>query len=170
MRFVLILVGCMFSCQALSAQDSLSAGRSAKFNIADLSFISGKWTGTMEWGDMEENWSTPMGNCMMCVYRCVKNGKVVFYEFIVIEQNEDSIPVMKLRHFSPGSVGWEDKNNPYEYPLVSIESNKARFERPDKQTSMVYQRVSKNKLRVTLERQENGKWKIDVFNYTLAEK
>jgi hypothetical protein len=48
-------------------------------NMKDLSFMAGKWTTESEWGQMEENWSEPMGNCMMCAYRCVKDGKIVFY-------------------------------------------------------------------------------------------
>lgn len=138
-------------------------------NIQDLSFISGKWTATMSWGNLEEYWSEPMGNCMMCTFRCVNNGKVIFYEFIVIEQQQDSVPVMKLRHFNPGSIAWEDKETPYAYPLVRLETNKARFESADKKTAMTFVRVAKEKLMVILERTDkDGKPAIDTFDYTLA--
>lgn len=138
-------------------------------DIKDLSFMSGKWITKSEWGDMEENWSEPMGNSMMCAYRCVKDGKVVFYEFIVIEQSPTG-PVMKLRHFSPGNIGWEEKDKPYEYPLMFLESDRARFERPDKKTALTFHRTAKDKMLVTLERQDkDGKWVQDEFNYTLSE-
>jgi hypothetical protein len=136
-------------------------------NMKDLSFMAGKWITESEWGEMEENWSEPMGNCMMCSYRCVKNGKVVFYEFIIIEQT-DSGPVMKLRHFSPGNIGWEEKDKPYEYPLMFLEPDRARFERPDKKTALTFERISKEKMTVVLDRQEkDGKWAQDKFDYTL---
>jgi hypothetical protein len=136
-------------------------------NIRDLSFMAGKWITHNAWGDMEENWSAPMGNSMMCSYRCVKDGKVIFYEFIVIEQT-DTGPVMKLRHFSPGNIGWEEKDKPYDYPLMFLDKDLARFERPDKKTSLTFQRTSPDKLKVTLERQDkDGKWIEDVFDYTL---
>lgn len=136
--------------------------------IEDLAFMAGKWITHSAWGDMEENWSEPMGNCMMCAYRCVKDGKVIFYEFIVIEQM-DSGPVMKLRHFSPGNIGWEDKDKPYEYPLMFLEPDKARFERPDKKTALTFYRTSKTTMQVILERQDdNGRWVEDVFDYKLA--
>ena len=78
--------------------------------------MTGNWKTTSDWGDMDEVWSSPRGNCMMCTFRCVKDGKIVFYEFIVIEQNpNDSVPVLKLRHFNPGSIGREEKDNPYLY-------------------------------------------------------
>jgi hypothetical protein len=136
--------------------------------IRNLAFMAGKWTTKSEWGDMEENWSEPFGNSMMCSYRCVKDGKVVFYEFIVIEQTESG-PVMKLRHFSPGNIGWEEKDRPYEYPLMFLEPDRARFERPDKKTALTFYRTSPQMMNVILERQDkDGKWVQDEFDYTLV--
>ena len=130
--------------------------------------MAGKWVTSSSWGEMEENWSAPMGNCMMCSYRCVKDGKIVFYEFIVIEQLPTG-PTMKLRHFSPGNVAWEDKDKAYEYPLTFMDENIARFERHDKKTSLTFQRIDADHLKVILERQDkDGKWVQDEFNYTAS--
>ena len=146
-----------------------SFGQVPKKNIKDLAFMAGRWKTHSAWGDMEESWSEPMGDCMMCAYRCVKDGKVVFYEFIVIEQMASG-PVMKLRHFSPGNIGWEDKEKPYEYPLMFLEPDKARFERPDKKTALTFHRTGPETMKVILERQDDkGKWVEDVFDYELAE-
>lgn len=137
-------------------------------NIKDLAFMSGKWTTHSAWGDMEASWSEPMGNSMMSSYRCVKNGKVIFYEFSVIEQM-DSGPVMKLRHFSPGNIGWEEKDKPYEYPLMFLEPDKARFERPDKKTALTFHRTAPDAMQVILESQDqDGRWVEDVFDYKLS--
>lgn len=137
--------------------------------LSDLAFMTGQWVATTDWGDMEEHWSKPTGNSMMCAYRCIKDGKVVFYEFIVIEQGPTG-PVMKLRHFSPGNIAWEDKDKPYEYPLTFLDEERARFERPDKKTSLTFYRVSAKRLDVTLERQdEKGQWVQDEFHYTLRD-
>lgn len=152
------------------AAANLGRGQIPDKKISNLAFISGKWLAETDWGQMEENWSEPLGNCMMCSYRCVKDGKVVFYEFIVIEQN-DSVPVMKLRHFSPGSIGWEEKDKPYEYPLTFLDPDQARFERPDKKTALTFYRTGPQTMKVLLERQDKqGKWVEDVFNYALSEK
>jgi hypothetical protein len=160
MKLILSLLPVMFVTCITYAQTPVR-------ELKDLNFLSGKWITKSEWGEMEEHWSTPMGNSMMCAYRCVKDGKVVFYEFIVIEQ-EATGPVMKLRHFSPGNIGWEEKDKPYEYPLTFLESDRARFERPDKKTALTFYRISHDKLNVVLERQDKeGKWVEDVFNYTL---
>jgi hypothetical protein len=145
-----------------------ASGQNPDYKIADLKFMSGKWTTSSDWGNMEENWSEPMGDNMMCSYRCVKDGKIVFYEFIVIEQQPKG-PVMKLRHFSPGNIGWEEKDKPYEYHLIFLDDNIARFERPDKKTSLTFERQSADKLKVTLDRQDkDGKWVQDEFNYSAS--
>jgi hypothetical protein len=138
-----------------------------KASVKDLAFMAGTWTLKHEWGDMEEFWSEPMGDNMVSTFRCVKNGNVVFYEFIAIEQS-DSIPVMKLRHFNKGSIGWEDKDKPYLMPVVKIAKNEVTFESLDKAVRITYKRVSPLKMDCILdEKDKDGKWKKDVFNYTL---
>ncbi len=147
-----------------------ASGQVPKMDINALKFMAGKWITNSAWGDMETIWSEPMGNCMMSSFRCVKDGKVIFYEFSVIEQG-DGVPVMKLRHFSPGNIGWEDKDEPYEYPLMFLDSDKARFERPDKKTALTFHRTGPDTMQVSIERQdEHGRWVEDVFDYTLVEK
>jgi hypothetical protein len=163
MRSAAVFLLLVISCPAMTQNPPVK-------NIQELSFMAGKWVTSGEWGNMEEVWSEPMGNCMMCSYRCVKEGKIIFYEFIVIEQS-DTGPVMKLRHFSPGSIGWEEKDKPYDYPLMFLEPDRARFERPDKKTALTFYRPSKEKMTVILERQDkDGKWMQDEFNYTLSAK
>lgn len=130
--------------------------------------MSGTWTGKMEWGELEEYWGEPMGDNMICSFRCVKDGKALFYEFIVIEQSTEGVPVMKLRHFNPGSIAWEDKENPNDYPLASLTKNRAVFESADKKTRLIYERQSKNKLLAVLEREKDGKVEVDNFIYLLS--
>jgi len=140
---------------------------SPDYKLADLSFMAGSWKTSSDWGEMDEVWSAPLGNCMMCSYRCVKNGKAVFYEFVLIEQNEsDPVPVMKLRHFNPGSIGWEDKTNPYLYPLVELTGKKATFQGGDKKTTLSYERVNESTLKAVLVRDKDGQKSTTEFIFT----
>ena len=141
-----------------------SYSQQLKASVNDLAFMSGTWFVKHEWGDMEEFWGPPMGNCMVSSYRCVKDGKVVFYEFVVIEQNGD-IPVMKLRHFNPGSIGWEEKDAALDYPLISFEKNKAVFGPKDQSLKLSYALIS-DKLEVVLEeKNKKGEWENIPFHY-----
>jgi hypothetical protein len=51
-----------------------------KASVHNLAFMAGTWTLKHEWGDMEEFWGPPMGDNMVSTFRCVKDGKIVFYE------------------------------------------------------------------------------------------
>lgn len=141
-----------------------SSGQLKKANVSQLGFMKGHWVLKHQWGDMEEIWSGPKGDNLMCTYRCVDSGKVIFYEFMVVEQT-DSVPVMRLRHFKPGSIAWEEKDKPMDYPLISISKSKAVFERPDKISRLVYERKSPSQLLCVLESYENGKWTKEDFLY-----
>ncbi|HEV7383012.1 MAG TPA: DUF6265 family protein [Dyadobacter sp.] len=136
--------------------------QSFKASVNDLGFMTGTWQVKHEWGDMEEFWGAPIGNSMVSSFRCVKDGKPVFYEFVVIEQEED-VPVMKLRHFNPGSIGWEEKDAPLEYPLISLTDKKAVFEARDKKVRLIYSIIA-GKMEVVLEEQnKDGIWDKTVF-------
>ncbi|MCI0751689.1 MAG: DUF6265 family protein [Flammeovirgaceae bacterium] len=158
----------LFVTGIMTAPDFAYAQSDLKATVADLAFISGNWVTSMKWGDMEENWSAPVGNSMMCSYRCIKDGKVTFYEFIVIE-NSETAPVMKLHHFAPGNVAWEDK--PYEYPLVSLQKNIAIFESSDKKEQMSFIRDSDETLKVILVQEDKqGVKQTHNFDFKLAKK
>ena len=141
-----------------------------KAKVSDLHFMAGQWTVQHAWGDMEENWSAPMGNNMMGAYRCVKDGKVVFYEFMAIEQ-KDSVPVLYLRHFGPGSMAWEEKDAPGKYPLVLLQKNKAQFKKEDGSTVLTFTRQSPTQLQVVLHsKNKEGLPETVEFNYRLKGK
>ena len=148
---------------------STSAAAQTKANIKDLHFISGQWRVQHEWGDMEENWSAPAGNNMMGSYRCVKDGKAIFYEFMVIEQT-DSVPVLYLRHFGPASIAWEDKDAPGMYPLTKLEPGKAQFHKSHGRVVLTFSRTAPTSLQIMLESaNKEGKWETTLFNYRLKE-
>lgn len=138
----------------------------AKASVNQLAFMTGTWTQKQEWGDMEEFWGEPMGDSMISSFRVVKDGKATFYEFVVIEE-QNHLPVFKMRHYNRGSIGWEGKDKPLLFYLVGIEKNKADFELKDKSVRITYQLVSPNKLDVILiERDKKGRLQKDLFNYT----
>jgi len=136
-----------------------------KTSVKQLAFMAGTWTQKHEWGDMEEFWGEPMGESMISSFRVVKDGKAVFYEFVVVEE-ENGVPVFKMRHFNRGSIGWEDKDKPLLFYLSNIQKNKAEFELKDKSIHITYQLTASDKLDVTvIEKDKKGKWQKDVFNY-----
>ncbi|PWK79210.1 hypothetical protein LX99_01666 [Mucilaginibacter oryzae] len=140
--------------------------QTVKADLKQLGFMAGTWVQKHQWGDMEEFWGQPMGDSMISSFRVVKDGKVEFYEFVVIEEANGS-PVLKMRHFNRGSIAWEDKNKPLLFYLVNIEKNKAEFELKNKSVKLTYQLAAPDKMDVILnEKDKTGGWKKDVFNYS----
>jgi hypothetical protein len=157
----------LLSILLISAIASSASAQLKKASVKNLAFMAGTWTLKHEWGDMEEFWGPPMGDNMVSTFRCVKDGKIVFYEFMAIEQT-GSIPVLKLRHFNKGSIGWEDKDKPYLMPAIKIDNDQVTFQSLDKNVIITYKRINSLKMDCILdEKGKDGKWKKDVFNYTL---
>ena len=70
--------------------------------------MAGHWQGEMFGGMAEEVWNPPSGNSMMGMYKLIKDGKTVFYEFFSIIEESNSL-ILKLKHFNPDMTGWEEK-------------------------------------------------------------
>jgi uncharacterized protein DUF6265 len=138
-----------------------------KVSLADLEFISGHWSGEMGGGTTDEHWSAPAGDNMMGVFRYIKNGKAVFYEMLLIEMTATG-PVLRLKHFNPGLIGWEEKNEAYNYPMIEFAKNKAVFERPDKQSRMTFHLTATDSMVVVLEQMKDGKMSAQEFKYQRA--
>lgn len=141
-------------------------GQEKPVRVADLGLLTGTWKQAHHWGDMTEIWSDTAGNNLMCTFRCVNNGELVFYEFMVIEQSANG-PEMKLRHFSPGSIGWEEKDQPGVYQMVEfVKGKKVVFEHPVTKTRIGYERRNDTTLLAYLEKTgKDGKLSREAFNY-----
>ena len=102
------------------------AGKAA-VTIDDFAWISGSWVG--EHGDekFEETWNPPSGDTMVGVFKSIRGGKVAFYEILTISPKDDSF-VLRLKHFDPQLVGWEEKDECLEVPLQRVDADEAVFE------------------------------------------
>ena len=135
--------------------------------IQDLAFISGSWRGGVAGGMFDEEWSLPSSDSMMGTFRYMENGAVKFYEFMVIEATPAG-PVLRLRHFDPGLVAWEEKEGALSLPVSSFSEKQVVFSSPDSSVRLTYQRSSTDALTVILERNAGGHKGKQVFDYTLV--
>jgi len=133
----------------------------AEVKLDDLVFICGHNRGESNGTIIDEHWSEVGGDTMIGMFRQIKNGKAQMYEFLTIEQTATG-PILRLKHFDPGLVGWEEKAQAASYPLVSWKPNEAVFERPDKETRITFRSTSPSTLEVALE--HPGK-RPELFEY-----
>lgn len=136
----------VFQCQSQLAPHTLTLAEGAASplsSLADVGWIAGHWRGTAFGGTCDEIWSAPEGNSMVGLFRLVKDGKAVFYELMTIMQENQSL-VLKLKHFSPGLNGWEEKNESESFPLVKVGRNEAFF------SSLTYRKFIDGSLQIFL--------------------
>jgi hypothetical protein len=153
---------------ALSAAPAMGQGRAPlrAATLQDVAFIAGRWGGEMDGGKTQEWWSAAEGDGMLGMFRYVKDGRSVFYELMSIDQTTDG-PVLRLRHFGPGLVAWEEKDGATSWPLVELAVGRAVFEVPDGRKRLTYHRASDRTMTITLEELEGGAWKSQPFTFRL---
>ncbi len=95
--------------------------------VAELRWLEGRWVGAMGDATIEEHWSAPEGNVIIGMFRLVKApveggdpgaARIGFSEFWTVEPGPNG-PRLLLRHFSPGLVGWEEKEAPLVFEPVA---------------------------------------------------
>jgi hypothetical protein len=131
--------------------------------INKLSWIAGSYQGEKWGGIIEEYWTLPSGNNMMGMFRFIKNDEIVFTEIMYITE-EDNTLSMKLKHFSKGLTGWEEKDKYVSFPLVEIRENEIRFD------GLAFKKPSEDKLEITvmIEDDSTGAIKPEIFEYRKA--
>ena len=124
-RTVIALVSPLLLLATISA--SVSAADSKPVELEELAWIAGDWVGGDEETLIQEQWTTAAGGSMMGMFRLVQGDKVVFYEFMSIENSVDG-PILRIKHFNPGLIGWEEKDESVVFDLTKYASYREVFE------------------------------------------
>ena len=134
--------------------------KSAAATIKDVAWLAGNWSGTGMGGVSDETWGTPNNGVMVGTYRLVINNKPIFYEMMWMMEHEGSL-ILRLKHFSPELVGWEEKDKTVDFRFVNKTENRVNF------NGLTYEQTSENKLAIYLAlRQKDGTLKEENFVLT----
>ena len=132
---------------------------------ADFAWLTGDWVGEMGGGVIEETWSPPAAGTLVGMFRWSSEEGVRLYELMSIEDTAGG-PVLYLRHFSPGLVGWEDKDTPMVFELDAFGERRASFlSTTDEQTTRLTFSRKAAGLEVELEQIEGAERSEMTFNY-----
>ena len=120
--------------------------------LAPLAWLSGTWVGVEGGTYIEESWSAPESDQMLGRFRMLKNGAPQFYELMTLER-EGEQTLMRMKHFAPGLVAMEEKDEAPTYRLAAVTDSEATFENvgTDKVRRIRYQRTG-DALVISLER------------------
>lgn len=96
-------------------------------SIDDYAWLAGTWRGEGLGGHCEESWSPPMAGEMVGTFRLTRQGKTVFFEMLVLHQDEAGF-AMKVKHFSPDFAAWEERDESIRFAAEGVASQRADFD------------------------------------------
>lgn len=94
--------------------------------IADVAWMAGYWRGEGLGGSCEEIWTLPAGDRMQGIFTLSREDGLSFSEAMTLVEEEGSL-VLKVKHFTPEFVGWEEKEDFISFPLVKLGDQVAWF-------------------------------------------
>ena len=108
-------------------------------SLDDLSWLVGSWEGDAFGGRAEEVWMPASGGSMMGTFKLSVNGKATIYEFFTLVPDGESL-TLRLKHFDGDLIGWEERDEFVEFPLVRLEKDAVYF------AGLTYRRVGETNL------------------------
>lgn len=93
---------------------------------AALGWLTGSWVGRNGADRVEEHWAPVAGNTLVGTFRWVKGDAVFFYELLAVEQEGPHVR-LRIKHFHPKLVGWEERDRAAEWLLVHLGEREAVF-------------------------------------------
>ena len=149
MKFLLIL-GSLFLVLNSSSYKSLDLD--SEFDINDYSWLVGTWKGDGFGGISEEIWSEPHNGTMMGMYRHIKDGELIFYEFLLLDESG-----LRLKHFHPDLKGWEEKDETTFFEMVEYSADKLIMK------GLTFERKSDSLFIINLKMRRAEKVETEVF-------
>ena len=103
------------------------AGRPASdIDVEDFAWMAGYWRGEGLGGVCEEIWSEPLAGSMIGIFRLVRDGEPVFSEHMRLGADAEGF-ALKVKHFTPAFVAWEDKEEAIRFGLDEHRPGEAVF-------------------------------------------
>ncbi|MEM9208185.1 MAG: DUF6265 family protein [Pseudomonadota bacterium] len=95
-------------------------------SLDEVAWLAGSWTGNAFGERFEEVWNPPSAGSMVGMFKLYDGDTVSFYEILLIVEEEDSL-ALRVKHFTPEFIAWEDKADYISFPLVRVDSDAVHF-------------------------------------------
>ncbi len=95
-------------------------------SLNDASWLVGSWQGEAFGKQFEEIWSAPSQGSMVGMFKLFDAEGVEFYELMLLTVEDGSLS-LKVKHFSPEFIAWEDKPDFINFKLVKKDADALHF-------------------------------------------
>jgi hypothetical protein len=127
--------------------------------ISDLAWLAGYWQGSGFGGACEEVWGKPNIDRMFGYFSFANDKGHVFSEAMMMVEEGGSV-VLKLKHFRPDFVGWEEKDKFVTFRLVKLGEREAFF------SGLTFRRTADDRLLIYLKLTDDGKTREEAFTFS----
>ncbi len=139
---------------SFSISNDLLEEPNPEFNIDNYEWLVGDWIGDGFGGVSEESWAPAVDGTMMGMYRHHKDGEIVFYEFLLLDETG-----LRLKHFNPDITSWEEKDDFVTFEMISYSENKLEMK------GLTFERKSDTEMEIRLKlRNSEGEVRTEVFS------
>lgn len=163
LAFRLLVILLALGIHSPAGADEPAAKRPA--TIQDFTWLSGHWQGGDEGELVEESWGVAHQGMILGMFR-QDSPRQTFYELFTLAETEAGGMELRIRHFSPGLVAWEDKDESVRFVLTDWQENHAAFV-DEKGSRLIYQRDG-DSLVAALENDRDGATQRFEFVYRRA--
>ena len=130
-------------------------------------WLTGTWIEQTPIRRCDELWSEDAHGNMVGVFRWIEAGHVRMYELMLLTRDEGHL-FLHLKHFGPGLVGWEAKDECEVFACT--ESTDQRFRCVSvsdvRRVSIDYERASSDEVVVTVRPEEKAKQSPLMFRFS----
>lgn len=124
------------------------------FNIENYEWMVGDWIGDGFGGVSEESWAPAVDGVMMGMYRHHKDGEIVFYEFLLLDETG-----LKLKHFNADITSWEEKDDFVFFEMVEASENLLKLK------GLEFERKSDTEMEIRLRlKNSSGEVRTEIFS------
>jgi len=134
----------------------------AAANPSIMNWMVGNWTGEAFGGKVSETWTRLGEGILIGMFALVKDNKPVFYEFMSFTE-ENGECMLKLKHFHPNLVSWEEKEKTTNFRFIKKDGNRFYF------SGLTFENNGKNNLTIYLALTQNGKTSEEIFRFVRSD-
>lgn len=129
MLFAALSVNATAAAQERLTENTLQKAKDSNpaASLDSMKWLVGRWVGTGMGGEVEETWSPAKDGRMVGMFRYVRDGKTVLLELMTLSEIEGSV-ILRVKHFSPELVAWEEKEERTEFSWVSATEGRIDFD------------------------------------------
>lgn len=126
--------------------------------LEDVAWMVGSWSGTAFGNTFEEVWNPPSAGSMIGMWKLVDGDRVVFYELMLLVEEEGSLS-LKVKHFNSDLTAWEEKEDYVRFRLVKIHDDAIHF------SGLSFYRISENEIHAYIAMHHDGEVREESILY-----